>query len=210
VGGDPQVPDRDRDAPADVIAGITGLLLAGGGDVDPALYGERRHPAFEPAEPGRDAYEIELVERALDQDVPILAICRGVQLLNVALGGTLIQDVRSEVRQALEHDLAVPPHLPFELAHVVDVTAGTELAQVLSEPLRRGPLLVNSRHHQAIRRLGAGLVVTASAPDGVIEAVEDPNHSFLIGVQWHPENFWRTGEFAALFEAFVRAAHANR
>ena len=206
AGGDMTLLDRDRDAPADVIAGATGLLLAGGGDVDPALYGERRHPTFDPAEPGRDAYEIELVERALDEEVPILALCRGVQLLNVALGGTLIQDIPSEVPQAIGHDLAAPPHPPFELAHLVDVTAGSELAQVLSEPLRRGPLLVNSRHHQAIRRPGAGLIVTATAPDGVIEAVEDPNHSFLIGVQWHPENFWRTGEFAALFDAFVRAA----
>jgi putative glutamine amidotransferase len=207
AGGTPQVIDQSIHAD-EAIRGAAGLLLAGGGDVDPALYGEKRHKTYAPSEPGRDAYEIELVARALDADIPILAICRGVQLLNVALGGTLIQDIPSQVKQAIEHRHAAPPNPPFKLAHAIDIDTDSMLAMVLRDRLDVGPIEVNSRHHQAIHRPGAGLVVTAIAPDRVTEAVEDPDHPFLIGVQWHPENFWRTGEFARLFEAFVLASGA--
>lgn len=204
AGGSPQVVDQAVPA-AEAVRHADGILLAGGGDVDPALYGEERHPTFDPSEPGRDAYEIELVARALDADVPILAICRGVQLLNVARGGTLIQDLPSQAASGIEHRFAAPPNPPFRLAHLIDVMPDTRLSRALDA---RGhePLEVNSRHHQAIKRPGEGLVVSATAPDGVIEAVEDPARRFLIGVQWHPENFWRTGEFARLFAAFVAAS----
>ena len=205
AGGKPQVVDQSIHAD-EAIRGAAGLLLTGGGDVDPALYGEKRHQTFEPSEPGRDAYEIELVARALDADIPILAICRGVQLLNVALGGTLVQDIPSQIRKPVEHRFAAPPHPPFKLAHPIGIDGDSMLAMVLRDRLNVGPIEVNSRHHQSIHRPGAGLAVSATAPDGVIEAVEDPDHPFLIGVQWHPENFWRTGEFARLFEAFVLAS----
>jgi putative glutamine amidotransferase len=136
----------------------------------------------------------------------VFAICRGVQLLNVAHGGTLIQDIPSQLTGALEHRLAVPPHQSFDLAHEIWIEQDSRLAKVLRERLDGGDSLeVNSRHHQALKALGEGLVTTATAPDGVIEAVEDPNRRFWLGVQWHPENFWRTGEFRALFEGFVKA-----
>ena len=133
------------------------------------------------------------------------AICRGIQVLNVARGGTLVQDIPSEVPGALEHKLTVPPNEPFTLAHEVWVEDGSVLAQLIGEAGSSESPQVNSRHHQAVKKLGEGLVAVATAPDGVIEAVEDPTRRFCVGVQWHPENFYRTGEFRALFEGFIKA-----
>jgi putative glutamine amidotransferase len=204
-GATPWMLDLAADRPADVIRDAGGLLLAGGGDVDPSLYGEAAHRTFSAAETGRDAYEIELVRLALDADLPVFAICRGVQLLNVARGGSLIQDIPSQIPDALPHTLEVPPHEPFELAHDVRIEPGSRLAAAMGERSHAARSCeVNSRHHQAVRTPGEGLVVTATAPDGVIEAVEDPARRFCLGVQWHPENFYRTGEFRSLFEAFIR------
>jgi putative glutamine amidotransferase len=206
AGGEPRVLDRAADAPADVVRIIDGLLLTGGGDVDPALYGAAPHPSVRPAEPGRDAFEIELVRRVLEAGLPVFAICRGAQVLNVARGGTLLQDIPSEVSGELNHALAAPPHQPVEMAHDVWVTPGSLLERLMHDRLTDGEdLAVNSRHHQAPKAPGTGLLVTATAPDGVIEALEDPSMRFCLGVQWHPENFWRTGEFSALFEGFVAA-----
>jgi putative glutamine amidotransferase len=207
AGGEVRVLDRSADRPADVLSGIDGVLLAGGADVLPSLYGAEAHPSFDPAEPGRDQYEIELVRRAFAADVPILAICRGVQLLNVARGGTLVQDIPSEMPAAIEHRFAVPPHQPVEIAHDIWLTAGSLLERLMRERIEQGDDCgVNSRHHQAPKEPGEGLIVTATAPDGVIEALEDPSRRFCLGVQWHPENFWRTGEFRPLFEGLVKAA----
>lgn len=204
AGGEVRVLNQSVDAPADVITSVNGLLLTGGGDVSPDLYGAVAHPTFDPAEPGRDKYEIELVRLALEKDLPVFAICRGVQLLNVACGGTLIQDIPDEVGTSVEHRVKEPR---FAIAHDVWLTPGTLLERTLRERLEddADSFAVNSRHHQAPKDLGDGLVASATAPDGVIEAVEDPNHRFVLGVQWHPENFWRTGEFRTLFEAFVDA-----
>jgi putative glutamine amidotransferase len=207
AGGEPRVLDYGSDRPADVVSGVDGLLLAGGNDVLPSLYGASAHQTFEAAEAGRDEYEIELVRRAMDADLPVFAICRGVQLLNVAQGGTLIQDIPSELAESIEHRFAVPPHQPYDLAHEIWIEKDSRLVRLLRERLEGSDSCeVNSRHHQALKTLGEGLVSIATAPDGVIEAVEDPNRRFWLGVQWHPENFWRTGEFRALFEGFVKAA----
>jgi putative glutamine amidotransferase len=207
AGGEPRVLDYGSDRPADVVRSAGGVLLAGGNDVLPSLYGAAAHETFEAAEAGRDEYEIELVRRAMEADLPVLAICRGVQLLNVAQGGTLIQDIPSELAESIQHRFAVPPHQPFDLAHEVWIEKDSRLATLLRERLEGNDSCeVNSRHHQALKTLGEGLVSIATAPDGVIEAVEDPNRRFWVGVQWHPENFWRTGEFRALFEGFVKAA----
>lgn len=206
AGGAPRVLDRSADRPGDVVAGVDGVLLAGGGDVLPSIYGEPAHPSFDAAEPGRDEYEIELVKRAIEADLPVFAICRGIQVLNVARGGTLVQDIASELPAALPHTMTVPPHQPFDLAHDIWLTPGSTLARLMADRTENDELAVNSRHHQALKATGEGLIVTATAPDGVIEAVEDPARRFLLGVQWHPENFWRTGEFSALFEGFVKAA----
>ncbi len=206
AGGDPRVLDRTTDRPADVVRSVGGVLLAGGGDVLPSIYGEQAHSTFDAAEAGRDEYEIELVRRSLEADVPVFAICRGIQLLNVARGGTLIQDIASQVTGALEHKLAVPPHQSFELAHEVWMEKDSLLATLMREPLAGADNCnVNSRHHQAVKTLGEGLIAAATAPDGVIEAIEDPSRAFCLGVQWHPEKFYRTGEFRPLFEGFVQA-----
>lgn len=206
AGGEPWILDPTAHRPADVIRTAAGLLLAGGGDVHPSTYGEAAHPTFSTAEPGRDEYELELIRHALERDLPIFAICRGIQVLNVARGGTLVQDIPTELPAALEHTLPVPPHEAVALAHEIWVEKGSRLSTLSGERGgETGSHEVNSRHHQAVKVLGKGLVTTAVAPDGVIEAIEDPTRRFCLGVQWHPENFYRTGEFRSLFEGFVRA-----
>jgi putative glutamine amidotransferase len=192
---------------AAALEGIDGLMLTGGDDVAPARYGEETHAAVVEVEPERDEFEIALVREARRRNLPIFAICRGIQVLNVACGGSLVQDIPSQVSGALNHKLAVPPHQPFELAHEVWIEDDSLLDRLMSERLNDADTCeVNSRHHQAVKQVGSGLRVTATAPDGVIEAIEDPAARFCLGVQWHPENFWRTGEFRPLFEGFVEAA----
>jgi putative glutamine amidotransferase len=207
AGGEVRVLETGTPTAA-ALEGIQGLLLTGGEDVDPARYGETPQPSVE-VNPERDAFEIAVIEAARAADLPILAICRGIQVLNVALGGTLIQDIPSQVPGALEHRLAVPAHQSSELAHEVWVDKDTLLSRLLRERLNdTDSCEVNSRHHQAIKIAAPGLRVSATAPDGIIEAVEDPSLTFCLGVQWHPENFFRTGEFRALFEGFIEAASA--
>jgi putative glutamine amidotransferase len=206
AGGEPWVVEPGVDTPADVMHRASGILLAGGGDVNPTLFGEPPHPTFDPSESGRDAYEIELIHLALERDMPLLAICRGIQVLNVARGGTLVQDIPTELTGTIEHKLAVPPHAAVDFAHEIWVEKDSLLSQVAGDSLKPGDTCdVNSRHHQAVKTLGEGLIITATAPDGVIEAIEDPTRRFCLGVQWHPENFYRTGEFRSLFEGFVEA-----
>jgi putative glutamine amidotransferase len=202
AGGDARVLDVSATG-EELMTGVDGLLLTGGGDVDPALYGEPRHATFDAAEPGRDALEMDLVRRALDANLPVFAICRGIQVLNVARGGTLLQDIPDQMPGSVVHSVREPS---FAIAHDVWIASGTVLEQLMRERLESDTCPVNSRHHQAIKAVGDGLVVSATAPDGVIEAVEDPTRRFCLGVQWHPENFYRTGEFRALFEGFIEAA----
>ena len=206
AGGEVRILNYATDAPAAVVSEVDGILLPGGDDVQPSLYGEDSHPKFEAAEPGRDAYELELARRAADADLPLFAICRGIQVLNVARGGTLVQDIPSELPDAIPHEVRDTPHA---IAHDVWVSEGTLLHTLLRERIDGDACPVNSRHHQAVETVGNGLVVSATAPDGVIEAVEDPSKRFCLGVQWHPENFYRTVEFRALFEAFIDAARGR-
>ena len=192
------------EAAGKVLREIHGLLLTGGGDVDPVFYKEERHPTIRDAEPGRDEFELDLARRALDGGVPLLAICRGAQVLNVAAGGTLVQDIPSTLATGLAHTVAQPKNA---IAHDVRVKPGSKLHQVLGELVTGDQTCrVNSRHHQSVAALGKDLTASATAPDGVIEAIEAPGAEFCLGVQWHPENFWRTGEFRGLFEAFVAIA----
>jgi gamma-glutamyl-gamma-aminobutyrate hydrolase PuuD len=203
AGGDVHVVSAETESPMDVVANSDGLVLAGGGDVLPSLYGHAAHPSFDAAEAGRDDYEIELVRLASEADLPLLAICRGIQVLNVARGGTLIQHLPEEVAGGIDHNVREPR---VAIAHEVWVTAGSLLDRLMRETEDDGGFPVNSRHHQAPRTLGTGLVSSATAPDGVVEAIEDSSKRFFLGVQWHPENFYRTGEFRALFEGLVEAA----
>jgi putative glutamine amidotransferase len=210
VGGEVRILERTMTA-SDALNGIGGLLLTGGGDVEPARYGEEPHPSLVDVEPLRDEFEIALVREARSKNLPIFAICRGLQVLNVAFGGTLVQDIPSQVAGALEHRLAVPPHEAFALAHEVWIDKDTKLAGLMSERLGGADTCeVNSRHHQAVKQVAPNFHVSATAPDGVIEAIEDPNAPFCLAVQWHPENFWRTGEFRPLFETFVETAQLSQ
>jgi putative glutamine amidotransferase len=191
-------------SPRSLVEQLDGVLLTGGGDIDPALYGEDRHPTVSDAEPGRDEFEIDLARRAMDRDLPLLAICRGAQVLNVAAGGTLVQDIPSAIATSVMHTIDTPKDA---IAHEVSVAAGSHLERALGSLVTgQGSCRVNSRHHQSVARLGRALVASATAPDGVIEAIEAPDARFCVGVQWHPENFRQSGEFRPLFDAFVRAA----
>jgi len=185
-----------------------GLLLTGGADVDPRLYGEPNvHPTVE-INRDRDKYEIPLARKALERDLPVFAICRGIQLLNVAAGGTLFQDLPTEHPSNVSHRVKEPKN---SLAHDVSVTAGTRLRSLLQPTLdTRGSVAVNSRHHQAVKDTAPGFVVSAVAPDGVIEGIERTGSAFCLGVQWHPENFWQTGRFTGLFQGLLDAARNQK
>jgi putative glutamine amidotransferase len=206
VGGEVRIVDVSMGV-EDALSGIDGLMLTGGDDVAPSRYGEAAHESVVEAEPGRDEFEIGLVTAARARQLPLFAICRGIQVMNVACGGTLVQDIPTEIRGALSHSLNVPPNQPFSLAHEVWLDKDTLLCRLMCERLSDADACeVNSRHHQAIKTVAPGFKVSATAPDGVIEAIEDPAQRFCLGVQWHPENFWRTGEFRPLFEGFVEAS----
>lgn len=206
VGGDVRLLEWSTPV-ATALDGVEGLLLTGGEDVDPARYGEAPHASVSDVEQERDEFEIGLVKTARDRSLPIFAICRGIQLLNVACGGSLVQDIASQMPGALDHRFAVPPHQPFDRAHEIWIDKDTLLARLMADRLGGADTCdVNSRHHQALNRVAPGFRVSATAPDGVIEAIEDPAVPFCLGVQWHPENFWRTGEFRALFEGLVEEA----
>jgi putative glutamine amidotransferase len=182
---------------------LDGLLLCGGGDVAPIHYGAGDGGRLVMVEPQRDGVELVLTRWALGDGRPILGICRGAQVLNVAAGGTLIQDIPLEVPGALLHRTKEYP------AHEVTVERGSLLAQALADGQGTGDLahvLVNSRHHQAVQRVAPGFVVSATAPDGVIEAIErrPDDRSFVLGVQWHPENLvLADAAMARLFRHFV-------
>jgi putative glutamine amidotransferase len=203
AGGRPRILEVSE-SPRALIGLLDGLLLTGGGDVDPVLYGEERHDTIEDAEPGRDEFEIDLARRAVAEDLPLLAICRGAQVLNVAGGGTLVQDIPSAVDTGLPHAIRQEGNAT---AHAVSVAPDSKLHRALGPSVDAAASCgVNSRHHQSVATLAPGLVATATAPDGVIEAIESPDRTFCLGVQWHPENFWRTGEFDGLFASFIAAA----
>jgi putative glutamine amidotransferase len=182
---------------------LDGLLLSGGGDIDPEIYGEAAHPATNEIEIDRDRVELALARWVVEQEKPFLAICRGIQVLNVALGGTLIQDIPSEVPDALEHSFERGIVERGYHAHPVKIVADSRLAQVMQIEIAQ----TNSWHHQAIKQAAPKLKVTAYAPDGVIEAVEVPGRRFAIGVQWHPEwMFEDQPEHRRLFEGLVAAS----
>jgi gamma-glutamyl-gamma-aminobutyrate hydrolase PuuD len=174
-----------------------GILLTGGGDVAPAMYGESAGPETEPPDPGRDAVEAGLIDEALVRNLPLLAICRGMQILNVRLGGSLIQHLPNAERHVRRTpDRSMP-------AHKVVIEQGTMLASIA----QCATWDVNSRHHQAVARLGKGLRICArDAEDGTIEAIEFPGRRYVLGVQWHPENQAPMDpEQARLFQSFVAA-----
>jgi putative glutamine amidotransferase len=188
---------------ARLVRGLDGLLLTGGGDLDPALFGEAPHPTLYDVAPARDTLEISAVRIALERGLPILAVCRGIQLLNVALGGSLFQDVGADPGTTLRHGQTEPRDQP---THTVTVKPGSRLAETLGTD----ELEVNSMHHQALKVLGEGLVPVAWAPDQLVEGVEMTDaERFVLAVQWHPEELCRDSEPARrLFAALVSSARS--
>jgi putative glutamine amidotransferase len=191
---------------------LDGLLLCGGGDVDATFYGQRDRGRLTLVNPARDRFEAALTRRALAEGMPLLGICRGIQVLNVAAGGTLIQDIPTECPGALAHgtSLALPPD---HIAHSVTVAPASRLALALglndTAPAAAYTVPVNSRHHQSVAEVADGYVVTAVAPDGVIEAIERDGGGWVVGVQWHPENMApANGAMASLFSTFIAACRS--
>src|SRR5229473_935591 len=191
------IPPQPENA-ADIIEGLDGILLAGGDDCDPSEYGEEMHPSCEPMDPRRQKNDVGLARLARQRGVPTLGICLGVQVMNVAGGGTLIQDIGSAVGTDIDH--ASEPSDRHR--HNVLIEATTRLGRILGARA----LNVNSSHHQSVGRVADGLRVTAQAPDGVVEALEDPSLPFYLGVQWHPEDMPGEASATAIFGAFVDAA----
>jgi putative glutamine amidotransferase len=197
----------DEDTLRAVLDRIDGVLLSGGGDVDPALFSEDAHPATREIESDRDRVELTLARWVVEDDMPLLAICRGIQVLNVALGGTLVQDIPSQVPAALPHSFDRKTTPRNFLAHPVQIDPGSQLAHIMQREMAQ----TNSWHHQSIKQVADRLQVTAVAPDGVIEAVEVPGRRLAIGVQWHPEwLFEEKAEHRRLFEELVRVSMERR
>jgi putative glutamine amidotransferase len=196
AGGRALVIPPAEDAVGETLDALDAIVFSGGADVDPAHYGAEPHPETDTPQARRDAAEMALLHAALERDMPTLAICRGFQLLNVVRGGDLVQHLPEEVG----HD--DHKQIPGEFAvHPVEVKEGSRLGEIVGATPH-----VTSHHHQALGRVGDGLVESAWAADGTLEGVEDPSQRFLVGVQWHPE----AGEDAALFEALVEQARAYR
>lgn len=204
AGGVPVLlpPQLDLDSLETLWSRLDALVLTGGGDIDPARYGEASHATVADVSEARDELELTLTRRAVEDGLPVLGICRGVQVINVALGGSLHQDIATDVPGALPHSQKEARHQP---THAVKVPGeGTRLAAIVGVP----QLNVNSMHHQAIKRPGQGLREVAWAPDGVVEALElAADDRFVVGVQWHPEELVGHDPTArALFRAVLEAA----
>ncbi|MGB9799311.1 MAG: gamma-glutamyl-gamma-aminobutyrate hydrolase family protein [Thermanaerothrix sp.] len=189
---------RDDEAVHRVLQRLDGLLLTGGADVDPALFGGQPHPSVYGVDACRDATEIALVRMAVENGWPFLGICRGIQVINVALGGTLYTDLPDQLGTQVAHRSE-------EVGHLVRIDPSSRLASVVNT----AELRVNSYHHQGIERLAPGLKAVGWAPDGLIEAVEVPGHPFGLGVQWHPERRLDFPPHLALFEALIQAAQGG-
>ncbi len=184
---------------------LDGVFLPGGVDLDPAAYAEAPNDLLGRTDPARDEIELTLTRWALEEGKPLLAVCRGIQVVNVAAGGTVHQDLASQLPGAIKHDY-FPKQGQYSrdlLVHDVQVAEGSRLGSLLGAPTVR----VNSMHHQGIKQLAPGLQPTAHAPDGLIEGLESPNGHFLLGVQWHPEALVdRDPRMRRLFVAFIEAA----
>lgn len=199
AGGLPVLLPHEPDHAADYLDRIDGLIVTGGAfDVDPALFGAGSRHATVTTKDRRTAFELAITLGAIGRDLAVLGICGGQQLLNVALGGTLIQHIPDEVEDALPHE---QPNPRTEPGHTVQVAPGTLLHRITAAL----ELPVNSAHHQAVKAAAPGLVIDAVAPDGVVEGIEDPKRRFCLGVQWHPEYHISDGD-RRIFRAFIACA----
>ena len=196
--------DDDLATLREIYERLDGILIPGGVDLDPATFGEERHPKLGAIDPARDRVELQLTRWAVEDRKPVLGLCRGIQVINVSLGGTLYQDIAAQVPDAIKHDYF--PTAGFErdhIAHEVALAPGSRIHRAME----RSTIKVNSMHHQGIKDLAPALVPSAVAPDGLVEAVERGSDHFMVGVQWHPEVFEMTDPHTRhLFSEFVREA----
>lgn len=207
-GGEPRLFVSLRDSIPIDLSKIDGLLIPGGGDIDPCRYNELRYHVkgmskIKGVSKSRDALEIQLCQKALEADIPIFGICRGIQIMCVATGGSLYQDIHTQLKNCLLHK---DEESINDAQHYIKIQPNSLLNQLADESVPE----VNSAHHQAVKVIGEGFVVTAQSADGIIEAIENPSKRFVIGVQYHPERMLKTPELREhgqkLFEAFINAA----
>jgi putative glutamine amidotransferase len=196
----PEVPDQ-------LIEMLDGVILSGGGDIDPVHFGREQHPLASGISAERDDLELRMFRVARGAGLPILGICRGLQLINVALGGTLVQDIPDQRVGSLQHGQHLDGLARDDVSHVVRLLAGSRIAAIFGAT----SIMTNSYHHQAVDELADGLTVTGHAEDGTVESFEAPGEPFLVAVQWHPETLYRRHTNQALiFQAFIEAARAAR
>lgn len=202
AGGDPVVFPMDSlvENVPEIAAGFQGILLTGGGDIDPAIFNGEPHAKVYGVDPHRDLLEIALVNYCASNKLPLLGICRGMQVINVALGGTLYTDITDQLPGALRHS-CYPSYPRDYLAHSVFMSVSTHLTAITAQ----SQMMVNSMHHQGIKSLASDLTLSAMAPDGLVEGIEFMFHPFFLGVQWHPECLPNSPSDQAVFSAFVRA-----
>lgn len=194
---------RGEQSTVEFITTIDALLLPGGGDIHPDHFNQEWHPKLKYVDEARDELELSLFKEAIEKETPVFGICRGIQVMNVGMGGSLYQDIESEYPQeALTH----PKIEGEDSQHQIEIEHESILGKIIGERID----VVNSAHHQALEEIGEGFVVTARSEDGIIEAVEAPSKQFVVGVQYHPERMLETSEFREhrrkLFEAFIKAA----
>lgn len=182
------------------VEALDGIILAGGNDVDPMYFNEGPHQKLGSIEPGRDEYEMMLIKYALEMDKPILGICRGAQILNISQGGSMYQDIYSQMDDVYQHGQQAPIQ---HMSHFIDIEKDSKLYEIMGND----NIKINSFHHQANSTPGEGLRVVAKSKDGVVEAIESTNHEFVIGVQWHPEGTYEVDTHSQkLFQRFVDVA----
>ena len=191
---------QNRQTLQTILRRLDGLILSGGPDVNPKFYGEQPLPGLEEIDEDLDRMELEAARMAFERNLPILAICRGIQVLNVSQGGTLYQDIPTQVQESILHTQKADKKTT---THATRIEPKTLLSRIVG----RKEIWVNGKHHQAVKDVARGFVVSARATDGVVEAIEHPSRRFIIGVQWHPEGNWKGDPYSRrLFRAFVRAA----
>lgn len=200
-GGEPRI--LYPGVPTSEFADINGLLLTGGGDIHPQYFDQEWHPSLKYVSEDRDELELPLCREAIEADLPVFGICRGIQVMSVAMQGSLYQDVPSQLTDPLPHPAK---NLSEDSEHEIEIEPDSRLSKLIGKSSDE----VNSAHHQAVDRIGEGFIVTARSADRVVEAIENPSKDFVLGVQYHPERMIRTEEFREhrrkLFEAFIGAA----